>query len=236
MEWNQCQFFGVYQTNDEGVVLASSASGFRFRVEAQGEKPSLTLHLNSAPSYDCADQYVALFFNGRFEEKICCGRGNIPLGVSLPASVTEIQLLKLNEHKRSILTLKGIATRECNLLEPPAKREVIDFYGDSLSCGYGVLGHSEDSFSSDTQDICYAYPFLLAERFRADAHIVGRSGIRLVPSPVEEGFLDYLLEVEKDYPRGEEGHFAIINLGTNDAMCESSSWMEGYATFKERYR
>ena len=57
----------------------------------------------------------------------------------------------------------------------------IEFYGDSLTCGYGTESLSgSDPFLAETENCCYTYAALTAEHFGADYNLISHSGRGLV--------------------------------------------------------
>ncbi|MBE0651360.1 MAG: endoglucanase [Bacteroidales bacterium] len=64
-------------------------------------------------------------------------------------------------------------------LLPPGKRPVrrIEFIGNSMTCGYGVLGSSPAChFSKQTEDAGMSYAAMVARKLHADYHLVSYSG------------------------------------------------------------
>jgi len=58
----------------------------------------------------------------------------------------------------------------------------IEVYGDSLTCGYGILGKDPCPFSSQTEDCTKTYASLLSQSFDAGLSMVCVSGIGLLHS------------------------------------------------------
>jgi hypothetical protein len=61
----------------------------------------------------------------------------------------------------------------------PARR--IEFIGNSITCGYGVLSDSSNChFSPQTEDAGMSYAAILSRRLHADYHLVAYSGKGMV--------------------------------------------------------
>lgn len=98
------------------------------------------------------------------------------------------------------------------------------FIGDSITAGYGVNGENSDPvFTTETENVTMAYPYLTADRLGADAWFVCWSGggliSRWIPPEQEEPLTDILLP--ELFEEGTEKYFSpdmiLVNLGTNDA-------------------
>lgn len=61
-----------------------------------------------------------------------------------------------------------------------SEKRRIEVYGDSLTCGYGILGKMPCSFTPQTEDGMRTYAGLLADHFGADLQVVCVSGIGLL--------------------------------------------------------
>ena len=87
----------------------------------------------------------------------------------------EIRLIKLNEGN-SFFALREILTD--GTTEPLPDRPVrMEFIGDSITCGYGVEGKSEnETFTTATENAAKGYAFLTAEALEADAVLTCFSG------------------------------------------------------------
>jgi hypothetical protein len=124
-------------------------------------------------------------------------------------------------------------------ISPPAViyRRNIEVIGDSITCGYGILGSTPTCpFSFDTEDFFGTYASLLALQFEANINVVAWSGKGLVrnygdvnptsPDPMPT-FYPYSINLNQ----GAEGLWnfsqyrpdvVLINLGTNDFSTQPS--------------
>lgn len=62
---------------------------------------------------------------------------------------------------------------------PKAARDrVLEFVGDSFTCGYGTLSHrASDPFTPETEDCGKSYAGILSRHFGADHWIIAHSGM-----------------------------------------------------------
>lgn len=98
------------------------------------------------------------------------------------------------------------------------------FIGDSITAGYGVNGENSDPvFTTETENVTMAYPYMTADRVSADAWFVCWSGggviSRWIPPAQDKALTDILLPGL--FEKGIEKYFCpdmiLVNLGTNDA-------------------
>ena len=100
-----------------------------------------------------------------------------------------VLLMKVNLQKQSCRVIKlsecamstfGIASIdvEKGRIEPTDNKELlIEFVGDSITCGYGVDDENyEHHFSTKTEDVTKAYAYKAAEALNADYSMVAISG------------------------------------------------------------
>ncbi|KAJ4455765.1 putative esterase; SGNH hydrolase-type [Paratrimastix pyriformis] len=80
---------------------------------------------------------------------------------------------EINHPDRS---LSPLATPTDRPVPPREFKHRIEFLGDSLSCGYGNLGHWPCHFSADTEDAMQSFPYLTAVHFEAEPHLQCWSG------------------------------------------------------------
>lgn len=157
-----------------------------------------------------------------------------------------VQVVKITEQTvddegSSRVGLMGLTT-DGRFVLPPAKSEKrIEFFGDSITCGYGVSAADESEFRTRTENGLLSYAGLSAAMLGADAHMVCASGWPLL----KNGWNDAKL-----FPRFDKTDFScddawdfgifspqvvVINLGTNDEHYLSSLWGEEKKKAKSEY-
>ncbi len=111
---------------------------------------------------------------------------------------------------------------------PPPRSKRIEVLGDSITCGYGVLGADKTChFSFDTERATHAYGWLAARALGADVTTVcwsGRGVIRNYDGGTE-GLAPELYDLDlaspreaHDFARDEEPDAVVVALGTNDFL------------------
>ena len=168
---------------------------------------------------------------------------NITLFESEQEKTVCIRVIKLSEAAFGSTGLKELWI-EGNLLTPKNPQQdssfgKIEFIGDSITCGYGIDGKSEDTFTTEQERADKAYAFLTAKMLNAEFQNCSWSGIGvlscwvepkpgnlpitnlLMPSlwPYTDKSLCKRLKTETEI--WDEKKFSpdiiVIHLGTNDA-------------------
>ena len=134
-----------------------------------------------------------------------------------------------------------------------AKKKLIEFIGDSITCAYGVDDEDRDHhFSTKTEDVTKGYAYKVAEKLGVDYSMVSYSGYgiisgytetgdkfsaQLVPTYYEKLGFSNNIYMSKYVPQDIEWNFTkqqpnliVINLGTND-----NSYVLGKDVRKEEY-
>lgn len=203
-----------------GVFCDFTASGIEFSGKMVGDV-AVTLSCDR-------ETYFTVFIDGdRVEERFCATAETTSLVIASFEEEGEhhIRFLKQTEPQWSLCVLKEVKIKG-KLSDAPANRDyLIEFIGDSITCGYGNLGNpsTPNAGTAPWEDGTQAYAFLTAEALDADATVIGCSGIG-----IDKG---WTLFSEKDfYPKASYYRDAnttyydnsrvpdivVINLGTND--------------------
>lgn len=111
----------------------------------------------------------------------------------------------------------------------PKKRRLL-VVGDSISCGYGVLGDKPDcKFSFETERASEAFPSLVAEGWDADVVVAcwsGKGVYRNYDGGTDEAMpelFDRILATDLAAGRAKNERFdaVVVSLGTNDFLGKS---------------
>ena len=138
----------------------------------------------------------------------------------------KIRIVKLNEYIKNTLIFERI-TIDGDFLEPPeAKSLKLEFYGDSLTCGYGNLSPNREP----PKDFCaeengyLTYPSFLAQALDADFSVAAASGFGILtncagdPKDIIDAYWNMALPLEQvkwDFTKYTPD-LVFINMGTND--------------------
>ncbi len=166
-----------------------------------------------------------------------------------------ITVIKLSEAAMSALSINEIIA-EGEISPADCKDKLIEFIGDSITCGYGVDDEDENhNFSTSTEDMTKAYAYRTAKALDADYSMVSYSGYGIISGYTGDGVRNANELVPPYYEKlaftyGDFGgknpcelswdfsvrrpDLIVINLGTNDdSFCLEDE--EKRAEFCEKY-
>lgn len=113
------------------------------------------------------------------------GKQNYTLVENLPEGKHRIQLFKRTEFDRGMTWFYGFELNPGAKLLPasPKSERSIEFYGNSITCGYAV----DDTTGKDRPDSIYtnnylSYAAITARHYGAEYHCIGKSGIGITIS------------------------------------------------------
>ena len=123
----------------------------------------------------------------------------------------------------------------------PVRERVIEFVGDSYTCGYGTLSdNARDPFTPETEDCNRTYAAVIARHFGADFWLVAHSGMGIARNygDMLPGYFmpDRYLQTfdEKKQPAwsaeryGVKPALTVIYLATNDASSRKQPTREAF--------
>ncbi|MDR0903815.1 MAG: GDSL-type esterase/lipase family protein [Ruminococcus sp.] len=187
---------------------------------------------------------------------------DVPLNPDEPSTV---KIIKLSEAMQSIFGISGITVDGgAGKISPvPENDFLIEFVGDSVTCGYGVDAPDQShKFSTETEDFTDTYAYLAAESLGADYSIIAYSGHGIISGYTASGVKQPASVVPKyygkignssdriggTYPVDIDWDFSskpdliVVNLGANDeSYCgddldRQAEYIEKYIEFIEEIR
>ncbi len=165
-----------------------------------------------------------------------------------------VKVVKLSEAAYSTFGISAIeATCIGNIKPTEGSDRLIEFIGDSITCGYGVDDlDSSHHFSTTTEDATKTYAYKTAEKLGVDYSLVSLSGYGIISGYSGDGKKQAEQIIPKFYDKmGNSGgtflgsfvaqetewnftkcqpDVVVINLGTND-----NSYVKNDAAKKEEY-
>ncbi len=214
------RFIGRHINKNGREYFSYSGCGFEFVLVPQANNCSFTLSLMSE-LHDHNTQYIAIYLNDIFysREQLVSGLNKVTINLN-DSKETLVRVIKLNETHMSSIYLDDIILSNAEFVKlEPSKRKKIGFFGDSITCGYGIDDFKGTQFKTETEWFNKSYAYLTAEQLGMDYTVVARSGISIgIKIYVEQLFNEIYdtvdmfnkCETEKDLD------YAVINLGTND--------------------
>lgn len=216
----QIKIRGRHTEKDGCLAFDWTNSGFGFAFTGTGFMISLG-------AYNDVVAYVKVIIDGTKRQRFAVVNGSEKLIIEgLSNKRHRVEVIKVTESDTPLLfdslVLFG---KEAMLNKPPLNSpRRIEFIGDSMTAGYGVLANNtETAYNTYQQDGTYSYAYLTAERFGADARYICISGKGIVCN-CEGNYED--VKTGEYYNRqtrlggvcndGWEPQVVVINIGTND--------------------
>ena len=205
------------------VTCDWSASGIEFVANCKGD---VTFHINAnAAKYQ---ETQGCYFRAYVDGDVYMN-GNSPYyEVSgskitlkdLPEGEHTIRIVKATGYQLALAELVSVyLTGTVNDTAPADKDLFIEFVGDSISCGWGLIGTHDGKYTS--QDATLAYPYLLASALNADYSILGVSGQGIATgNPQIDNAYKYASikrSTATEYGFERKADIVVINADTNDA-------------------
>ena len=220
MDTKCIRFIGRHITKNGKDYFSYSGSGFELKVKPKEENSSLKLCLNSELK-EHNSQYISIYVNDEIYSSNKLDEGINEVEINLSGTQESlIRLIKLNEVYLSSILVEDIVLEGCELVEiEPSNRKLIGFFGDSVTCGFGLIDYQGEVFKMETEDFRKTYGFLASFALNMDYSIVARSGISIAfPIYVDKLFGEIYDTVDMTEKCKEDRllDYAIINLGAND--------------------
>jgi len=192
-----------------------------------------------------------VFIDGKRHEVLntTAGTKTYKLSSGLPSATHTVLITKRTEAQYGVVTFGGFVVDEGAKLTPYAANHTrrIEFVGDSITCGFGIIGTPPCGYSPPTEDNYLTYGPRIARELNAEVHVEAWSGMGMVknwngvgvPFPA---LFPYVFpskpSEEWDFSKWVP-HAVVINLGTNDYCCapvpSEDSYETGYINFIKTY-
>lgn len=240
MELDNLRFIGRHIIKNNQPYFSFSGSGFIFRVVPENNNCLVKLVLNSEIREE-STQFLAIYINDVFYSKYMVINGHAELYLTINKD-SIIRIIKANEVYLSSIYLEDIVVTNGKMVKvEEVKRKLIGFFGDSLTCGFGLLDYQGQQFRMETEDFTKTYAYLAANELNMDYDVVARSGISVgVPVYMPTLFKDIYDTVDMfdKYEMDRKLDYAVINLGSNDntGILQSQDINKALDTFKEEYQ
>ncbi len=218
------RFHGRTAVKDGGVYMPWSAGGFTVRF--YGTELRATLAANNT-EVENGRPYVRVFVDGEQEERFGLfePQSDVLLAAGLAEGEHTVTVLKCSEASRSHIVLHALSADGALLAPPPCDTtRRMQFIGDSITTGYGVLASPEQTeFTTAEQDALAGYAMQVADALHAEAQLFAISGYAIHQSPFGRPipplyrFVDGAgaCELPWDFDRFQPD-ITVVNLGTND--------------------
>lgn len=110
-------------------------------------------------------------------------RKTYTLATGLTNTAHQLQLFKRTEWDKGSTSFYSFSGKDIKILPPPQKpRRTIEFYGNSISCGYGIEDYTTDLGIGFFENNYDAFPAITARHFNAQYRCIAKSGIGITIS------------------------------------------------------
>jgi lysophospholipase L1-like esterase len=236
MDFSKLKPIGHTYIKDDIIWCEHSGSGAEFI--AEGGNVNITLI-----GKGFAECRVAIYINEKRVHDLLLNEREKRVNVELDVT-SVIRIIKLSEAAPSVF---GIVEIEADSISPTAKKPLlIEFIGDSITCGYGVDDEDrEHGFSVAKEDFTKTYAYKTAAALNADYTVTAFSGYGIISGYTDNGEKNRESILPPFYPpAGLSSHpdVIVINLGTNDdSYCgddtdRQAEFEEAYVDFLEQIR
>lgn len=247
--------------------MAFSGSGIGF--EVTGTRCAIRLRGDSTGMHQEADTMCAryaVYVDGErtVDAMMTDADRTVPVFEGNVVRTAKVMLVKLSESAMSTLAVSGIDT-DGSIAPLPDRKHLVEFVGDSITCGYGVDTACEtDKFHTSNEDVTKAYAWQAADLLDVDRSMVCLSGYGVlsgwtgdpnVPSP-NQLIPTYYEKIGFSYAASDgakvedwrwdfshrEPDVIVVNLGTNDASYtvddedKQMQYQQRYKAFLEQIR
>ena len=220
-----------------GIACDFSASGIEFNAAVSGD---VVLKVSSDGA-----SYYTLYINGERQAtrlEFADGTDEYTIAEDLAEGEYNFKLIKQTQAPHSLSTIMTL-TIDGRLLDRPADKELlIEFIGDSITCGYGLVGYPTEGVTNyggaKYMDATLAYAYKTAEALGADHSLVSFSGWAVLPSApgVVNGCVPAVYG-QTSYRRGNMAYtpertadIVVIHLGTNDLYGRKDTYADDFVS------
>lgn len=256
-------YLGRHYKKDNGIFMSYSNSGFMIDVYVDEDINSLSMNVTGS-SFEpklseikgetvLGDQYLQMHIDGKREYRIAIpnGTNNIKLINNLEKGKHTIEFKKCNESQYSQIILNSLKFKGIKIKKHVENRKLIEIYGDSISCGYGILSDSnKESFYLSNEDSTLSYSQLIADKLGYRNSTIAISGIAMYlsrfydptnPDSYPYSMLDFYKTIDshsyEEEMQNDPADIVIINLGSNDhAKYESITDEEEKMLFEKGFK
>lgn len=265
MNLKNVRLIGRVMPLEDTLWMALSGTGAEFTVTGKFVKITF-LADNTRSGVPENRVRVAVYVDGeRVEDTLLSAQETAVTAFS--SEEEEIHIVRVIKLSESAMSTCGISEIETDGVVFPTepKDKLIEFIGDSITCGYGVDDEDRDHhFATGTEDVTRAYAYKTAQALSADYSMVSFSGYGIVSGYTATGekmghqlVPDYYEKLGFSYGTYKEGHqpqnipwgfskqqpdLIVINLGTNDMSYvldnedRREEYIAGYLAFLKKVR
>ena len=204
---------------DGCITMDWTASGIEFNVDLNTKSTISFVAKASANCYYKAYIDGELYKNGTSDYfTVGTAKTTIEL-TNVPYGKHTVRLVKATGYTLALSEVYSVTLDGTISETAPAQNDLyIEFLGDSITCGWGVVGDRDGNYTS--QDGTLAYPYRLATALNADYSILGLSGKGVIYGTpnFDQNYIHTspLRSTSDIYDFARKADIVVINLGTNE--------------------
>lgn len=220
LDSGKINYYGrVMQRNASSVLFYNTATAFEVRFIGGSLKASLRASADALR--------VQVYIDGEAQKeqtRISAFRTEYTFASGLAEGVAHtVRVVKVNSASKGNIELSGIATDGAFVEAPEKPALKFEFYGDSITAGYGVNALAGQVDTVENEDGTAAFAYLASEMLGAQASVMSYSGISAVvpawtQTLMSQTFRQYapgVLSAEWDFS-SYQADVVFVCLGTND--------------------
>ncbi len=217
--------------------MAWSATGVEFYFT--GKQLQASFVTDEEAKQEAKEPHIGVFVDGVCRKTFCVPYPGATVTILEEAVDGVVRILKLSEATESTIGMEALyADDAACFVSTEAKNRRMEFIGDSITCGYGVDGTIEETFSTHNENTSCAYAYLTAQAMNAEVNLISMSGHGVISGYTDSGVINsdqlvmpYYQTLGKAYGRFAgnvdpgtlfwdfsqyQPQVIVINLGTND--------------------
>ena len=221
---NSIKLLGRPQALLNGFACDHSGTGFEINGIFEG---SVDIEIYTTKEKDgCDSVFFTAYIDGQRAYDRCeavVGLDVLRIEMPKDKNAHTLRIVKQTESNYNLCEIRAICFSGELLPLPDNKKKYVEYIGDSLSCGMGLLGKKGVEYpqTSRWEDVTRGYTYMSAQALDVDWSIVSESGIGLAGSwfdPLFDFYSAWSYKRDKDlkYDFARVPDLLIINLGTND--------------------
>lgn len=223
------KLFGRTYFNNGRLALDHAGTGFEISFKGQ----NLSLEMVAASTTVLLD----IFIDGGECQTIKLTRnGSVKIAKDLDDGNHTIRVLKASSTATGAIYISDIIT-DGTILKPSKEYKIdIEFIGDSITCGAGILVEASEEPKFINSDVCKAYSYICASMLDASFSMVATEGIctkatKYVVINAIDMYKCYSLNNRASFSFNTHPDIVVIDMGANDAsvLASDANYLESFS-------
>lgn len=210
---------GTAKLEENGLKLSFTGDALEFKAYCEGEVWAKLSHRVNYQSGTSVIRY-AVYVDGSFAKLLeVTGQetgAEVQLLTGLAKGVHTVKLVRATQENIGTFKVQGILVNGNYLKLQNTRSLAIDFYGDSITVGYGTTnGPQINEDWVKCSDGTKSYAYVTAEALNANCNIFAYSGIGFYVD-ANGNVTNSMLNKLNSFAYNKDADAVVVNLGTND--------------------